>query len=197
MFNIANLGSTTAAGPWQNALLVANTPDGSGAQTVASAAFNPGPGGLAAGATVTLTQTVLFPNLATGTRFVGASVDSFNQVVEVIETNNTAYLAAPAQVTATDLRVARVSGPPSAAFGQSINVQFVVTNAGSAPAPFAWTDRLYLSSFSNSLSSATLLAATTAPVASLPAGQSYTNSAIVDLPLSAQSIPALTSWCLG
>jgi subtilase family serine protease len=188
-FTITNSGSTAAAGPWQNTLLVANTPDGSGAQNVASTAFNPGPGGLAAGASITLTQTVLFPNLATGTRFVGVSVDSFNQVVEVIETNNTAYLAAPVQVTATDLRVARVSGPPSAAFGQSINVQFVVTNAGSAPAPFAWTDRLYLSSFSNSLSIATLLAATTAPIASLPAGQSYTNSATVELPLSAQSIP--------
>ena len=189
VFIITNSGSATANGAWQNALLVANAPDGSGAQTVATVAFNPGPGGLPVGASVTVTQTVLFPNLSTGTRYVGVRVDSANQLVEVSETNNTAYLTQPALVTATDLRVARVTGPGSATFGQSINVQFVVTNAGSAPAPFAWTDRLYLSSLSNSISGATLLATATAPVPSLDAGQSYNNSVTVSLPLSAQSAP--------
>jgi hypothetical protein len=189
VFVLTNSGSGPALGAWQNSLLVANAPDGSGAQTIGTASFNPGPAGLAVGASITVTQTVIFPNFATGLRHLGVRVDANGQVVEVNENNNTIYRTEQTLVSATDLQVRRVTGPGTATFGQSINVQFVVTNAGNGTAPFAWDDRLYISTASNSVAGATLLATTTSPLTSLPPGQSYTNNIAVNLPLSAQSLP--------
>ena len=47
---------------------------------------------------------------------------------------NTAFAAVPLNIIATDLRVARVSAPATANFGQTVSVEFVITNAGTAAA---------------------------------------------------------------
>ncbi|MCL4785535.1 MAG: immunoglobulin domain-containing protein, partial [Verrucomicrobia bacterium] len=188
-FGITNLGGATANGPWQNAVLVANDANGSGAFTIHSASFNPGAGGLPPGGSLVVTQTFIVPVNAVGARHLGIRLDSSSQVVEVNEANNSSYALTPTTITAPDLRVATVSAPAAAQFGQTFNVEFVITNAGGAPAPFVWNDRVYLSSFNNSISGATLLATVASPFVPVGAGQAYTNTASVTLPLTAQSAP--------
>ncbi|MGC8990278.1 MAG: CARDB domain-containing protein, partial [Verrucomicrobiia bacterium] len=88
---------------------------------------------------------------------------------------------------ATDLRVARVTAPASASFGQTVQVQFVITNAGTAPAATPWTDRIYISQTMNALT--TLLTSANALSVPLSAGTSYTNTLSVTLPLASGSAP--------
>ncbi|MCW5556084.1 MAG: hypothetical protein KIS67_28500 [Verrucomicrobiae bacterium] len=188
-FVISNIGPGTAFGPWQNAVLLSPNADGSGAQTLGAVSFNPGAGGIAAGASITATQNVIVPALPPGLRYLGLRADSGNQLFEINEDNNVAFAAAPLNIVAIDLRVARVTAPATAEFGQTVPVEFVVTNAGSAPASFTWTDRLYLSPASNIL--ATLLNTMDAGVVPLTAGASYTNSVNASLPHTTASTPGL------
>ncbi|HEY9176032.1 MAG TPA: CARDB domain-containing protein, partial [Verrucomicrobiae bacterium] len=147
----------------------------------------PGAAGLAAGASLTVTQQVIVPAVGTGPRYFGVLLDSGNQVVELNETNNTAFAVAPLNIVATDLRVAQVTAPANATFGQTVPVTFVVTNAGSAAAAVSWVDRLYLSTTSNTL--ATLLTTANAPTVPLAPASSYTNTVSVTLPLAGSSTP--------
>jgi len=186
-FVLTNIGLGPALGPWQNAVLLSPNADGSGAQSLGAVAFNPGAAGLAPGATLTVTQQVIVPAVGTGARYFGILLDSGNQVFELDEANNTAFASAPLNIVATDLRVARVTAPANAAFGQTIAVTFVVTNAGTAAAAVPWVDRLYLSSSSGVLG--TLLATADAPQVPLPPGASSTNTISVTLPIGGGLVP--------
>ncbi|MBE0545906.1 MAG: pre-peptidase C-terminal domain-containing protein, partial [Verrucomicrobia bacterium] len=188
-FVISNIGPGTAFGPWQNAVLLSPNANGSGAQTLGAVSFNPGPAGLGAGASITATQNVIVPALPPGARYLGLRVDSANQLFELDEDNNTAFAVSPLNIVAIDLRVSRVTAPATAEFGQTVPVEVVVTNAGSAPASFAWTDRLYWSPTSNTL--ATLLNTFDAAVIPLLPGASYTNTANVTLPHTGASTPGV------
>ncbi|HRT58922.1 MAG TPA: CARDB domain-containing protein, partial [Candidatus Paceibacterota bacterium] len=186
-FVISNTGPGAAIGPWQNAVLLASSPEGAGAISLGAVSFNPGAGGIAPGASLNVTQQVIVPSVGTGPRYFGVQVDSGNQIFELVETNNTAFSTAPLNIIATDLRVARISAPASAAFGDTLQLEFVVTNSGTAPAAVSWTDRVYLSTASNTLQ--TLLAGVPAPVVPLGPGGSYTNLVPVTLPLAAGQTP--------
>ncbi len=182
---ITNIGPGVAAGSWQNAVLLSSNSDGSGAQLVGSVNFNPGAAGIAPGASLSVTQQVIVPSVGTGPRYLGVRIDSGGQLFELDENNNTAFAAAPLNIVATDLRVARVNVPANASFGQGIPVELVITNAGTAPVVVPWIDRIYLGTVSNTPT--TLLGSANALTVPLPPGGTYTNTVLVTLPLAGGS----------
>ena len=186
-FVISNIGPGTAFGPWDNSILVSANPDGSAAQSLGVVTFTPGPDGLAPGAAITVTQQVIVPRAGTGPLYFGVALDSGNRLSEVNETNNTAFATSPLSIAVADLAVTRLTAPPTAVFGQSFNVQCVVTNSGTAPANVPWVDRLYLSASSNSMDK--LLATIQTPLVPMAPGAAYTNSLTVRIPLDASSAP--------
>ena len=189
VYAITNIGPGAASNGWYNALVTANDANGAGQQLLGYLYFVPGAGGLQPGSSVTLTQSVILPASAAGSRYLGVRLDYFNSQVEVNETNNTVYAPAPVPITAIDLHVARITAPATGFFGENVAVNFTITNSGNAAASFPWKDRVYLSPFSNSLSGATLLGTFDALLTPLGAGQFYTNRATVTLPLNTQLSP--------
>ncbi|MGC8990265.1 MAG: CARDB domain-containing protein, partial [Verrucomicrobiia bacterium] len=186
-FVISNIGPGTAFGPWDNSILVSSNPDGSNAQSLGAVSFTPGPDGLASGFALTVTQQVIVPRVGTGPLYFGVALDIGNRLSEVNETNNTAFATSPLSIAASDLALTRLAAPPTAVFGQTFNVQFVVTNSGTAAASVPWVDRLYLSAGSNSMDR--LLATIQTPLMPLAPGASYTNNIAVRIPLDASSTP--------
>jgi hypothetical protein len=144
---------------------------------------------LAAGASLTVTQTVIIPPSQTGQRYWVITTDASRSLEESGSvTNNTAVAPVATRVLAPDLAVTAVSAPPTAFLGQTINVGWTVRNAGTAPASVAWIDRVLLTPGSNSLAGAITLLDAPAPV-TLAAGASYTNSQAVTVPLSSALNP--------
>lgn len=184
-FVISNIGPGMVSGPWQNAMLLSTNADGSSAQSLGHINFNPGELGLAPGASITVTQMVILPPATSGDRYLGVRVDGASQVYELAEDNNTAFAASPLTIVATDLVLTRVTVPDEAVFGTPIPIEFVVVNEGTATAAFAWNDRIHLSTTSNSF--ATVVATPPAAKVPLAPGESYTNTAIITLPLSSTS----------
>ena len=183
VYSLSNLGRVPAPGPWVNQIVIATNTAGAAAQSIGSAIFS---SEIAAGSSVTLTQSVILPAGVFGTRFLGVIADAGNNLRELSESNNTAFAATGITINAADLFVKNLSAPASAQFGQTIAVQFTVTNAGGAPAGATWEDRIYLGSSSNSWSGATLLASLpgAGPLASASA---YTRTQSVTLTLTASS----------
>ncbi len=184
---ITNIGPGVAVGSWQNAVLISTNASGAGALILGALNFTTPPSGIAPGASLAVTQQIIVPSVGTGPRTFGVRLDSGNQVFELNEANNTAFAAAPLTIVATDLRVARVSAPAAAQFGQTVSVDYVITNAGTAPAVVPWTDRLSLGTLTNT--PAALLASADARSVPLPPGGSYTNTLTVTLPLAGSSTP--------
>ncbi|MCX6904954.1 MAG: hypothetical protein NTW03_16040, partial [Verrucomicrobia bacterium] len=183
VFTLTNLGAAPAFVPWQNRILLASDAGGNGAQSLGTATFT---SDLAAGASLTVTQTVILPFGLIGARYFGVVADSANQVVESNENNNSAWAAAAITINGSDLAVTQLNAPASAQFGQSFTVQFAVTNFGGAPVNAAWLDRLFLSALPNSVASAPLLGSFAGSPPLAP-GDGYTRSQVVTLPLTTSS----------
>ena len=178
---ITNGGNAAAAGPWSAAVNVAANTNGDGKSVIGTFNFT---NTIAVASSVMVTQTVILPGTAAGTRYLGVFVDQRDEVFESDESNNTAYATNPTVVAAPDLVVAQVSAPGTAEFGQTLSVEFAVTNIGSAPAGAAWKDQLYLGAASNSLSGATPLA-TVNGTSPLEGGNGYARTLAVMPPISA------------
>ena len=189
VYAVSNAGPATAFGPWNNSLLLSANADGTGASGLGSVNFNPGLAGLAPGAAVTVTQSVVLSASWNGARYPGVRLDASSQVVEADENNNTFFAPSATTIQATDLQVARVTAPPAAIFGQSIPVEWVIANMGTGPALNPWHDRLYLSTTSNSISGAILLTNSLSTLDALGAGESLTNAPLITLPLTPDSTP--------
>ncbi|MCX6902525.1 MAG: hypothetical protein NTW03_03425, partial [Verrucomicrobia bacterium] len=184
VFTLTNLGRVAAFGPWANQFIIATNAAGLGALTLGSATFL---GELAAGSSVTVTQSIIVPAGLVGTRFIGVYADAANNISEVNDNNNLTFVSTAITITAADLAAGNVSAAASAQFGQALNVTFSVTNRGTAGAGASWNDQIYLSAASNSLAGATLLV--TVPGAPLDAGAIYWRTQAVTLPLVA-GLPA-------
>lgn len=183
---VTNAGLSGASAPWQETLLLAANPICANATTLFTLT-NGEP--LSAAGSVSRTQTVILPDGLSGAYWLAIQADSANQLAEGYgETNNLFVNPQPIQVVSPDLEVCRLTSADPVIFGQPIAVTWVVTNTGTGPAPGSWSDRLWLSSASNSLAGATSLAAA-ANASSLQFPGSYTNGATVTLPLNAQSQP--------
>lgn len=185
VYAVTNQGGTAATLPWSVSVLTATDTNGSGESVRGTFALNTT---LSAGAGLVRTQTVTLPTGIFGERFVGLRADTFNQVIESVETNNVVYAPIPVVIQGADLAVSQITAPPTAILGTTINVAFDVTNGGDASASATWQDRIYLSSASNSLAGARLLdtVASTPPVA---AGAPYSRNRSVAIPLDGLSSP--------
>jgi len=180
IFTITNSGVGAATLPWSNSIFLATNSDGSGARVIGTFAQ---PAALAAGADLTITQSVILPLDYVGAVFAGVAADSANQVFETNEANNTAVAMTAMMVTAPDLEVSLLTSAATAEFGQPLNVTWAVRNRGTAPTFAAWTDTVLLAPGSNSLAGATALRAEPS-LRSLAPGESYTNTAMALLPFA-------------
>jgi hypothetical protein len=185
VFTLTNQGTGIASTPWQNAIFLTTNAAGDGAQSIGPLAQL---SSLAAGASLTLTQTVLLPSGILGPRFIGLTVNSDSQVFELNRSNNTRVSSTPVVITAPDLEVILFTSAATGVFGQPLNVTWVIRNSGTTTASASWSDRLYLSASSNNLVSTDVLL-TPPALRTLAPGESYTNSQTATLPLNATRTP--------
>ena len=153
-----------------------------------TAPFN---GSLPAFSSVTVTQTVITPGNIFGTRFFGVLVDSSANVSEITRTNNTAWSATGTIISAPDLTISNLSAPASVQLGSGITVNWTRWNIGSLTNFTAGQDQIFLSSSSNSLSNARLLASVAGGVQA--PGSSLARSQSVAIPLQ-NGLPAGNYW---
>ncbi len=184
VWTVTNLGPGNISAPWNARLALANDAAGNGAVTLADVTLGTP---VAAGTSVVLTNTVIFPPSFTGQKWFVVTADPDNALAEVNEANNACVAASTVTLPSPDLVVSEVTPPPAALFGDTIAVSWAVTNAGTATASSTWSDKLYLSAASDSLSGATLLATAAANASPLAVGGVYTRTQTVTLPLTAQS----------
>ncbi|MBI5386506.1 MAG: DUF11 domain-containing protein, partial [Verrucomicrobia bacterium] len=183
---LTNQGVAAVTGSWKTRLQLATAADGTGASTLATfTATNSIP----SGASLSVTGQVILPAGMAGQRWVRALADWDNTVFESVETNNSFLSAQSIELLAPDLEVSLLTSGATAQFGDSLPVTWAVRNAGTADAQANWSDRVYLSSQSNSISGATPLLAVAAGVSPLTSGASYTNTQPVTFPLTTSSTP--------
>ena len=186
-WTVTNLGPGVVAGSWKSSVALATNAAGSDAQPLGAFSVTntiPAAGSLAQ------TGLVILPAGIAGNRWLVVTADADNEIGESVETNNSRVAAAPLLIRAPDLEVSRLVSPATARFGQTINVAFVVTNRGTATALASWSDRVYLSSVSNSLAGAIpLLTVNVGTDSPLAARTSYSRAEAVTLPFDAESVP--------
>src|SRR5205814_349540 len=83
------------------------------------------------------------PRPPVGNVYLLIRTDSGNAVLEGNEGNN--VRAVPITVAAPDLAVSTVSGPSAAVLGDTVAVNWTVTNVGTVTAGGRWVDAVYLS----------------------------------------------------
>ena len=127
-----------------------------------------------------------------GTYYFGVTTDYLDQIVEAGNARAGAISSQATLIESPELVAESVQpATGSAQFGQPLSVTWTVENGGNAVAATAsWSDQLYLSTQATLSSSATLLLTENEGSQSpLAAGDSYTQTAVVTLPLSASSTP--------
>ena len=190
VFDITNSASGRADGPWVNQFYLAESTSGTNAVSLGSAPFN---GSIPPFSSVTFTQTVITPGNIFGTRYFGVVVDLNNNVLELNETNNTVWSASGTIVSAPDLLITNLTAPASAQLGSNFNVGWTRRNAGSIATVSAGQDQIFLSTSSNSISGARLLAAVAAAIQA--PGNDLARSQSVTIPLLT-SLPAGSYWLI-
>jgi subtilase family serine protease len=129
-------------------------------------------------------QRISLPNTVQGSYFVLVATDAAGKVFEDgFEGNNSGASTTPVTITLSpspDLRVSSITGPASGQPGESVQVEWTVSNEGAGSAQGLWTDRVYLSA-NGSVAGAMLLASPT-QIRTIASGGSYTASTTVVLP---------------
>jgi hypothetical protein len=182
VWRVSNAGNGNSTNAFWNTLWLATDTAGDSPQFVAALPFT---NALPVGQSLAVTGLVVVPLSALGDRFFMVTANGSNTVAELNMLNNTAVASQSTRITSGDLALAALSAPPSAQFGQTISVSWVVSNNGNTTANGPWQDRLYLGSASNSLANALVLLTVPGPAA-LAAGASYTNAQQVTLPTGSQ-----------
>ena len=186
VWTLTNQGSIATTNAWNVQLALATTSAGSGAVSLGTFRVT---NALPAAGSLTQTGLVILAAGITGPRWLMVTVDSSSEVVESVETNNV-FVAAPSlTLLCPDLEESLLTSAPTAFFGEPFAVTWAVTNIGNGPTLGAWSDRLWLSSASNSLSGAMLLTTAPASLTPLAAAAGYSNGATITIPLTAQSLP--------
>ncbi len=184
IWTVTNLGPGDLGAPWSARLALANDAAGNGAVALATVTLSTP---IAAGASAVFTNTVIIPAAFTGQKWFVVTADPDNALAEVNEANNARVAASAVTLPSPDLLVSAITTPAAAQFGDTLSVSWTVTNAGNAAASSTWSDKLYLSAASDSLSGATLLATVAANASPLAVGGVYARTQTVALPLTAQS----------
>jgi subtilase family serine protease len=184
-WTITNQGTQDIVnGRWSDRVWLSNDTAVGGDQYFGDFRFE---GSLAAGASITRSQSIDIPLTYSGVRFVVVQTDVFSEVLEygTREDNNLAVDDRAITVRQTplpDLRVTSIT-PPSAPFsGQETVIQWVTTNEGGGPtsAP-VWFEEVWLSLDGALDDSDIYLGRATNPTY-LDAGASYANSLTARLP---------------
>ena len=149
-------------------------------------------GNVAGLGTYTQHQTIQLPPTFTGPEFLLIVANGANYQPETNYGNNT--YAVPIDVSAADLTVTSVTGPPVANVGNIATVGWTVMNVGTGEASQQWTDLVYIS-HNNVLDGSAIPLEYVSESANSPlaAGGSYTSSVPVMLP---GGLPAGTYYFL-
>ncbi|WP_342361882.1 CARDB domain-containing protein [Terrarubrum flagellatum] len=182
-WTITNNGAAAAIGPWSDWLFLSTQSNGNGSTTVGIFQFD---GTLQPGESVTRTQMVTLPLVASGDRWFTLITDANgNRVPEYDKENNNTRISAPIAISQTplpNLQVTAITPPVDIASSQSVELQWTVTNSGaSATSSPYWYDNVYLSLDPVFDSSDIFLGQTKNPNF-LRAGESYLSSAVFTMP---------------
>jgi YD repeat-containing protein len=93
--------------------------------------------------TYSRTKDITIPYGTSGDRYLLFVTDPYSHVAESDESNNVKVV--PFKVTAFDLFVSAANAPESASLGETIGVDWTVTNQGNGRAFPGWNDNVYLS----------------------------------------------------
>lgn len=131
----------------------------------------------------TRTQRITLPGNLTGDHYFVINTDALTQIVETVETNNTAIDDQPLNILAPDLQILDIQVASIIPTGTQTQVNWKVRNAGSGTTlPGAtWFDKLYLSSDALLDVGDLQLASVRNPQA-LAVNEAYANSANVNIP---------------
>jgi subtilase family serine protease len=191
-YTVENVGSVTAGGFWSDSLYVSNKQTFDNTATLIGSfdLFNLVGGGsftpLAPTSSYSVDQQMTIPNTATGQRFLLIVVNDGRSLGEAdgaggSDANDLSAQAVTLNLPSVDLEISNPSVPSSLVVGQSVPVQFTVTNNGSAAASADWQDAVYFSQHSTLDSSAIQLGSFFTPQTPLAAGASYNVNTSVTL----------------
>ena len=184
-WTIANVGFGAASGSWIDKVYLSSDPQPGNDTLLGEFSYNTG---LASGQSINRIQTVAIPGdgVMDGDYYIIVVTDANNSLFEGSGENNNTFVALqPIAVHLTplpDLVVESVDVPASAWSGQSMSLNWVISNAGSGAtnAPF-WYDSVYLST-DTSLDVSDRLLGQFINESYLDAGESYLSTHEVTLP---------------
>ncbi|WP_414618872.1 DUF1194 domain-containing protein [Calothrix sp. CCY 0018] len=184
-YTVTNNGSGTASRFWSDRFYISDDAILDSTDTIIGTRFtsNGTDIPLAAGDSYTKTDNVTIPNtVGTGNKFLLFQVDRANQQGESDETDN--VTAIPIQIGAPNLTISGTpTAPSSATLGETISLEYTVTNNGSVTAPRSWSDRFYISDDATLDNSDTVIGSrNTFSDTPLAAGDSYTGTRNVTIP---------------
>ena len=191
-WNDLNAGNAASIAGWADRIVVRNLTTG---ETLLEAlqAFDPEPGvgGPGVGQSLPRSFTFALPSGARGagqieiqvTTDAGAVVAEVDASGASAEGNNSSTLTlTSASVTYPDLRASTLQAPGAARGGNSVPLQWTVTNAGPVGTTQYWSDRIVLSDDALIGDADDIVLATVAHSGGLTAGASYTTSHNVTMP---------------
>jgi subtilase family serine protease len=180
-WTIANQGSVPALTSWYDLVYLSRSTTAYSSDPILGSVASGSNSPLAAGANYSLTANVTIPNWPAGNFYLNFVTDAYAHQGETTESNNT--FCVPITLLAPDLVVTVAHGPDHANLGETINLDWTVTNQGSADALFSWYDTVSLSDDKVPGGDDTTLVALPAPDHSpLAAGASSTLSTSVTIP---------------
>ncbi|MBF2015836.1 MAG: hypothetical protein IGS23_11675 [Rivularia sp. T60_A2020_040] len=181
-WDVTNQGTGAALADWSDYVYLSKNPtlDNSDIQlgSLSAAASSP----LGASANYTLNSNITIPNVAEGNWYVLITTDNNgNQQAETSEIDNVRAISL--EVKAPDLIVENITAPTDSIVGETIAVEWSVTNRGTGAALADWWDGVYLSSDENLDSSDTFIGDLwTGAETPLASGASYTVNRNLTLP---------------
>jgi hypothetical protein len=189
-WTITNAGDGIAIGSWTDTVYLSTDTQLNTSTDIHLGVFTH-TGNLASGDNYVQNQSPMLPIGLSGNFYLIVATDNDNALRECAgEENNIAVSSSQVQIsisTYPDLQVTTVDAPANAASGQIVTVNWTITNNGTSatPASQGWYDTVYLSKDQIlDIAFDTKLGAFQR-VKSLAAGESYTQSAQVEIPRSA------------
>ncbi|MCB2004975.1 MAG: hypothetical protein KDH93_08170, partial [Rhodoferax sp.] len=142
-WTVTNAGDARAAGTWTDRIYLTKSGSLTGAILVGTLTTGRN---LAAGASYDASVAITLPSVADDSYRVLVVTDAANQVYEVPhEDNNQGLGTDELRIVHPDLRADAVRVDASAVSGNTVQLAWDVSNAGSSPVAGSWTDRVYLS----------------------------------------------------
>ncbi|WP_013334633.1 CARDB domain-containing protein [Gloeothece verrucosa] len=130
-----------------------------------------------------ISQWLSLPNVATGSYYLLFVADAYNYQGESNNNNNTYSLPIALGSQQPDLNITAATAPATAIVGDTINLNWTVSNSGTSNAPADWIDTVYLSQDNIFDSNDTAIySQSAAAISPLAAGGTYSFNPNVTLP---------------